>query len=113
MLNLRTSFAIVILLQGAAAHLPPHLSFVSTAHAAERAEVAQGRGSVIKVDTAGGVVNMNHEAIPALKWPAMVMDFRVADKKLLAGIKPGQVVSFGLIKDPALGYIIARIEIAK
>ena len=80
---------------------------------AARAEAAQGKGTVVKVDAAAGVVNMNHEAIPPLKWPAMTMDFKVVDKKLLTGLKPGQKVGFGLVKDPALGYVIARIEISK
>ena len=81
--------------------------------AAAKAEAAQGKGTVVKVDAAAGVLNLNHEAIAALKWPAMTMDFKVTDKKLLANLKPGQTINFGLVKDATLGYIIARIEIAK
>lgn len=77
------------------------------------AEVAQGKGTVVKVDAAAGVVNLRHEPIAVLKWPAMAMDFKVTDHKLLAGLKPGQAVVFGLVKDPATGYAIARIEVAK
>lgn len=84
-----------------------------TPAATARAEVAQGRGTVIKIDGAAGTVNINHEAIVALKWQAMIMTFKVADRKLLAAIKPGQSVVFGLVKDPAAGYVISHIEAAK
>lgn len=80
---------------------------------AATAEAAQGKGVVKKVDAAAGVVNIAHEAIPAIKWPAMTMDIKVKDARLLSGIKPGQTVSFGLVKDPAAGYVISRIEAAK
>lgn len=86
------------------------LASVSAAHAAD---VASGKGTVNQVDAAGGSVNITHEAIPALKWPAMTMDFKVADKKSLARVKTGQAVSFGLSKDPKDGYVISHIESAK
>jgi len=80
---------------------------------AHAADVASGKGTVNKIDTAAGAVNISHEAIPAIKWPAMTMDIKVADKKALSGVKPGQAVSFGLIKDPKAGYVISHIEPAK
>jgi len=95
---------------------PVHAADTSTAPApaiTARAEVAQGKGMVNKVDVAAGIVNINHEAIAVLKWMAMTMDFKVTDKKLLGAIKPGQTVVFGLVKDPVAGYVISRIEAAK
>ena len=86
------------------------LTTVSTLHAAD---AASGKGMVNKVDNANGVVNITHDAIPALKWPAMTMDFKVPDKKLLSRVKIGQTVSFGLSKDPQAGYVISHIEAAK
>lgn len=77
------------------------------------AEAAQGTGTVIKVDAASGIVNLSHEAILQLKWPAMTMDFKVTDKKLLAGLKPGQRVAFGLFRDASGAYLISRIEAQK
>jgi Cu/Ag efflux protein CusF len=41
------------------------------------------------------------------------MDFNVADKKVLTGIKTGQVVTFGLTKEAKTGYVISHIEPAK
>ena len=86
------------------------LTSVSALHAAD---VASGKGTINEIDNAGGIVNITHEAIPALKWPAMTMDFKVADKKSLSRVKTGQTVSFGLSKDPQDGYVISHIESAK
>ncbi len=86
------------------------LAAISNLHAAD---AASGRGTINKIDNAAGSVNISHEAIPAIQWPAMTMDIRVADKKTLSGVKPGQTVSFGLIKDPKAGYVISHIEPAK
>lgn len=81
-----------------------------TLHAAD---VATGSGKVNKINNEAGLINISHEEIPALKWPAMTMDIKVADRKILSGVKPGQLVSFGLIKDPKAGYVISHIETVK
>lgn len=86
------------------------LASVATVHAAD---AANGKGTVNQINAAAGTLNISHEAIPAIKWPAMTMDIRVADKKLLSTVKPGQAVTFGLTKDPQAGYVISHIESAK
>ncbi len=75
------------------------------------AEDIPGKGVINRVDAAAGVVNINHEPIATLKWPAMSMDFKVADKRQLVPLKAGQTVSFGLTKDAAQGYVISRIDV--
>lgn len=89
------------------------LALMAAVPSVQAADAATGKGTVQTVDAASGTLNMTHEAIPALKWPAMTMDFKVVDKKLLTGIKAGQAVTFGLTKDPAAGYVISHIEPAK
>lgn len=76
------------------------------------ADAATGKGVLKRIDAAAGVANINHEPIAALKWPAMTMDFKVADPRQLSALKAGQTVSFGLVKDPTLGYVISHIEAA-
>lgn len=102
--------ALALALPAAAADAP-----ASTAGAAGRAmkEAAQGKGTINRVDAAAGVVTMHHEAIPALRWPAMTMDFKVTDKKLLAGLKPGQAVNFALVQQASGSYAISRLSPAK
>lgn len=89
------------------------LSLLAAASSLHAAEAAAGKGTINSVDAATATVNISHEAIPTLKWPGMTMDFKVADKNLLTGIKNGQAVKFGLIRDPAAGYVISRLESVK
>ena len=77
------------------------------------ADVATGNGKINKINNKAGLLNISHEAIPALNWPAMTMDIKVADRKILSSVKPGQKVSFGLTKDPKAGYVISHIETVK
>lgn len=89
------------------------LALLASVSAAQAGEAASGKGTINKIDPTGTSVNVSHEAIPAIKWPAMTMDIKVADKNVLNGVKPGQIVAFGLTKDPKAGYVISRIEPAK
>jgi Cu(I)/Ag(I) efflux system membrane fusion protein len=40
-------------------------------------------------------VTLSHQPIPALQWPAMTMQFRLADPALAKGLKAGDQVRFG------------------
>jgi membrane fusion protein, copper/silver efflux system len=68
-------------------------------------------GKVVAVDGAKGHVELEHGAIPTLKWPPMTMGFVVSDKAALARIRKGDTVEFELNGKPnAQGdYVIARI----
>ncbi len=57
--------------------------------------MAKATGKVTAVDAAAGSVTIDHEAIPAIKWPAMTMTFKT-DPKLLSGITAGDKVTFDL-----------------
>lgn len=52
------------------------------------------KGVVLAVDRAAGKLKLKHEAVPALKWPGMTMDFPVVDKSVLNGVQAGQKVEF-------------------
>jgi Cu(I)/Ag(I) efflux system membrane fusion protein len=67
-------------------------------------------GSVDSVDVTSDSVSMNHEAIPALQWPAMTMEFGLADRELIKGIMPGEPVRF-TFEDRGDGeFVIVKIE---
>lgn len=68
-----------------------------------------GKGVVKKVDPAKKTVNLNHEPIPAIGWPAMTMDFAVALTVDLSKIQPGQQVEFGLEKGNGSNYTVTSI----
>jgi Cu(I)/Ag(I) efflux system membrane fusion protein len=57
----------------------------------------KAQGTVDSVDAKAGTVSLNHGAIASLKWPAMTMEFKVANPSLLKGLKPGAPVSFEFV----------------
>jgi Cu(I)/Ag(I) efflux system membrane fusion protein len=69
----------------------------------------QARGTVRAVDLQGGKVNIEHEPVASLNWPAMTMDFVVADKALLRGLKPGQGIEFEIIQQAPAEFVLSRI----
>jgi len=56
----------------------------------------QARGVVVDIDA--DIVTLDHEPVPALKWPAMTMPFKVADRRLAKGLAKGQRIEFGFVK---------------
>ncbi len=70
---------------------------------------AQGKGMVNLVDAAGHKVNLSHEPIPAIGWPAMKMNFPVAPTVDLKNVKAGAQVEFTLAKNKAGTYEIQSI----
>jgi Cu(I)/Ag(I) efflux system protein CusF len=58
----------------------------STSHSAE--------GVLTGIDTAAGTVSISHGAIATIGWPAMTMNFTLADPNAAAGFAPGQKVTF-------------------
>jgi len=67
-------------------------------------------GTVKNVDATAGKLVIAHDPIPALKWPAMVMDFRLADKALAGKVKAGDQVKFELKEGDKGVYLITTIE---
>ncbi|SRR6266851_3563636 len=66
--------------------------------------------TVNKIDAAQHKVNLSHDPIQAIGWPAMTMDFPVAPSVDLATVKPGSRVTFTMSKDRAGTYQIEAIQ---
>lgn len=109
-LSLFAAMSAAPLAQAQTEHKHDHMSM--TPAAAPVAQAVQGKGTLKKIDAAKGVVTMSHEPIAALGWPAMTMDLKVRDNKLLDGFKPGQAVVFDLEKAGAV-YVITKMTAAK
>jgi Cu/Ag efflux protein CusF len=60
------------------------------------AKTGTGVGTVTAVDKAAGTITIQHEAIPAVDWPAMTMAFKANPSSLLDKAKVGQKVTFGV-----------------
>lgn len=78
------------------------------------AEVPTGTGVVNAIDPSARAVNVSHEPIPALGWPAMTMDLGLAEGVRLEGIAAGSAVVFTLVRGSdgiyRIGSIAPRAE---
>ncbi len=64
----------------------------AAASAAAPAGEFSTRGRVVEID--GATITLDHEAVPALKWPAMTMPFQLARPDLARGLSTGEAVRF-------------------
>jgi Cu(I)/Ag(I) efflux system membrane fusion protein len=53
-------------------------------------------GVIVEIEP--GSLTLEHAAVPALKWPAMTMPFKLSNKALASGLKKGQAVDFSFDK---------------
>ena len=51
-------------------------------------------GTLNSINEAEGTVNISHGPVDAIGWPAMTMDFRLADPESIAVLSPGQEIDF-------------------
>lgn len=68
-----------------------------------------GKGTVVSANKAGGNLTLSHEAIPAIGWGAMTMEFKVKDKMMLDKVKKGDKVQFTLVPQ-GQDYVITSIK---
>lgn len=75
-------------------------------HGEKAAEAISGTGSVNAVDPGKRTVNVTHEPIAAIGWPAMTMDFAVAEGVDLTNLKQGAQIAFTLSRASDGIYVI-------
>lgn len=66
-------------------------------------------GRITRADPGTGELEMQHDPIPSLDWPAMTMEFEVKDPAILTGLKPGQPVEFDLIGEDG-DFVVTAIR---
>lgn len=71
---------------------------------------AHGIGTVNSVDPVGSKINLSHEPIAAIGWPAMTMDFVVAPAVDLKSIQAGTRVEFTMEKGKGGIYEIRAVR---
>ena len=86
---------------------PQQHSGIQMAHAGHND--AHGTGTVNSVDPAQHKVNLSHNPIPEIGWPAMTMEFPVAPSIDLTVIRPGTRVNFTIEQQPGGMYEIRAI----
>ena len=69
----------------------------------------RAEGSIESTDAQAGTVSINHGPVATLKWPAMTMEFKLANTALLKGLTPGATVSFEFIERQPGEWVITAI----
>jgi Cu/Ag efflux protein CusF len=67
-------------------------------------------GKVVSVDGPHKRIQLDHQPIKSLGWPAMTMYFAVDAKVSLQGLNPGDEVVFSLARNSDGTWRITRIE---
>jgi len=70
----------------------------------------QAVGVLHAINVAAGTVTIAHEPVASLKWPAMKMDFVVANAGLVSGIKQGEAVRFEFVERKPGEWVITSLE---
>jgi Cu(I)/Ag(I) efflux system membrane fusion protein len=92
------------------ASLKSALGRLESAGEAMPGRVHQAVGVVRKVDMALGELTIQHEPVASLDWPAMTMDFGVADRALLSGLAQGRRIEFDFTQ-AGDAYVVSRIAV--
>jgi Cu(I)/Ag(I) efflux system membrane fusion protein len=67
-------------------------------------------GTIEDIDLKANSLTIRHEPVVSLKWPAMTMDFNVANAALLQGLKQGSPVSFEFVERGKGEWVITAIQ---
>ncbi len=72
-------------------------------------KMVKGQGVIGDIMADDGKINLSHEPISALGWPAMTMDFKLAEGVSVKDLKPGMKVEFDLMEKDDV-YLIGSIR---
>jgi Cu(I)/Ag(I) efflux system membrane fusion protein len=67
-------------------------------------------GKVEEIDAKGGTVSIEHGPVQSLQWPAMTMEFKVANDALLKAMKPGAAISFEFVERQPGEWVITSVR---
>ena len=70
----------------------------------------QTEGIVESLDLKAGTVMLQHDSVPDLKWPAMTMEFQVANTSLLTMLQPASRIRFDFVERSPGEWVITAIE---
>jgi Cu(I)/Ag(I) efflux system membrane fusion protein len=76
----------------------------------EEAVVVTASGTIRDVFSDKALLNIDHDPIDVLGWPAMKMDFKVADTVDLDRLQSGQTIDFELTKQGESGYVVTAVS---
>ncbi|MDE2584322.1 MAG: efflux RND transporter periplasmic adaptor subunit [Betaproteobacteria bacterium] len=83
----------------------------ATAGQAQPAQVGHhAEGRVEEFDAKTSRLSIAHGPVASLKWPAMTMEFVLANPALGAGLKPGAAVAFEFVERQPGEWVITKLE---
>nr|WP_063372392.1 efflux RND transporter periplasmic adaptor subunit [Pseudoalteromonas luteoviolacea] len=69
------------------------------------------QGRVNEVQQQQRIVNITHEPVAVWSWPAMTMDFAIADSVDVEALKAGQELHFKVIQSDSGEYLVSEVHI--
>ena len=70
----------------------------------------QATGTLEAIDLRGGIVTVTHGPVASLKWPAMTMDFVLANPSLVDKIKPGSAIAIEFVERKPGEWVITKMD---
>jgi Cu/Ag efflux protein CusF len=70
----------------------------------------QAVGKLDAIDEKAGTVTVTHQPVASLKWPAMTMEFALANPSLVAGVKPGAAIGFAFVERKPGEWVITSLQ---
>jgi Cu(I)/Ag(I) efflux system membrane fusion protein len=67
-------------------------------------------GTVASVDATASTVTVNHGPVASLKWPAMTMEFKVANAALMKDLQPGAKVAIEFVERQSGEWVITSVK---
>jgi Cu(I)/Ag(I) efflux system membrane fusion protein len=77
--------------------------------AAGKAASHRASGTVAGVDVKEGTISLSHGPVESLKWPAMTMEFKVANEALLQKLKAGAKVTVEFVERSQGEWVITNV----
>ena len=77
---------------------------------APKAAGHQTEGTVDSIDLKEGTLTLSHGPVASLKWPAMTMEFKVANASLLKDLKPGAKVAVEFVERQSGEWVITSVK---
>jgi Cu(I)/Ag(I) efflux system membrane fusion protein len=93
----------------AESNLKAALGGFAAAPAAAKAVSHQAAGTLDSVDTKAGSVTVTHGPVASLKWPAMTMDFMLANPSLVEKVKTGSAIDIEFVERKPGEWVITRL----
>lgn len=87
----------------------PGMDMEHDGHAAPAIAAVKARGRIVGMDMDAKSVTIDHDPIPQLGWPSMVMAFKAPSGINIMSVKAGESVRFAF-RETATGYELSMIE---